>query len=117
MPRVKSNVARHRRKKRMMKAAKGYYGGRRRLYRSMKETLIQAGVDAYFGRKQKKRDYRGLWIIRISAAARAFGISYSRLMEGLRKVKVELNRKMLSELAISDAPAFEKLVQLAKSKL
>lgn len=117
MPRARSGVPRHRRKKRLEKRAKGYYGGRRRLYRSMLETVTKAGVDAYFGRKLKKRDYRRLWITRLSAAARACGISYSRLMEGLRKAQIELNRKTLSELAIHDSTVFNQLVQTAKNSL
>lgn len=117
MTRAVSNVPRHHRKRRMMKAAKGYYGGRRRLYRSMKETLTAAGVDAFMGRKRKKRDFRRLWITRISAAAKNSGIAYSRLIEGLRKAEVVINRKVLSELAIRDPNAFEQLVQLAKTKI
>ena len=117
MTRAVSNVPRHHRKRRMMKAAKGYYGGRRRLYRSMKETLTAAGVDAVMGRKRKKRDFRRLWITRISAAAKNSGITYSRLMEGLRKAKVSINRKVLSELAINQPAAFEKLVQTAQATL
>jgi len=117
MTRAVSNVPRHRRKVRMMKAAKGYYGGRGRLYRSMKETLTSAGVDAYKGRKRKKRDFRRLWITRLSAAAKINGITYSRLIQGLTKAKVAINRKILSELAINQPSAFEKIVQVAKASL
>jgi large subunit ribosomal protein L20 len=117
MTRAVSNVPRHQRKRRMMKAAKGYYGGRRRLYRSMKETLIQAGRDSYRGRKGKKREYRSLWIIRISAAAKSSGMTYHRFINGLTKAKVAINRKIISELAIHQPEAFEKLVQIAKANV
>ncbi len=117
MTRAVSNAPRHRRKVRMMKQAKGYVGGRRRLYRSMKETLTGAGRDAFRGRRQKKRDFRRLWITRISAAAETSGISYSRFIEGLKKAKIELNRKVISELAIHQPNVFVKLVETAKAHL
>lgn len=114
MTRAVSNAPRHRRKRRLVKATKGYYGGRGRLYRSMLETYKLAGVDAHRGRKQKKRDYRALWITRISAALQNAGINYSRFIEALKKHKIELNRQSLSELAINHPNAFEKIVQLAR---
>jgi len=114
MTRAVSNVPRHQRKRRLIKATRGYYGGRGRLYRSMMETYKLAGVDAQRGRKQKKRDYRALWITRISAALRNAGTNYSRFMYALRQQKIELNRQSLSELAIQYPKAFEKLVQLAQ---
>jgi large subunit ribosomal protein L20 len=100
-----------------LKAASGYWGGRHKLIRTAKETLIRARVYAFAGRKERKRDFRALWITRINAAARALGMSYNRLIEGLTKAKVAIDRKMLAELAVSDAKAFEDLVALAKKQL
>lgn len=113
--RVKSGVARHRRTKRIMKAARGYDQGRHRLYRTAKETLVQAGRDAFFGRKLKKRAFRRLWTIRLNIALRAAGITYSQFINRIKNAKIQLNRKMLSELAISDPNAFNKIVEAVKS--
>jgi len=115
--RVKKGAASRRAKKRVLKAASGYWGGRHKLIRTAKETLIRARVYAFAGRKERKRDFRALWITRINAAARALGMSYNRLIEGLTKAKVAIDRKMLAELAVSDAKAFEDLVALAKKQL
>ena len=115
--RVKKGAASRRAKKRVLKAASGYWGGRHKLIRTAKETLIRARVYAFAGRKERKRDFRALWIVRINAAVRALGMTYSRFIEGLAKAKVAIDRKMLAELAISDAKAFAELVELAKKQL
>ena len=115
--RVKKGAASRRAKKRVLKAASGYWGGRHKLIRTAKETLIRARVYAFSGRKERKRDFRALWITRINAGVRALGMTYSRFIEGLTKAKVAIDRKMLSELAISDAKAFAELVELAKKQL
>lgn len=114
MPRARSGVPRHHRKLRVMKAAKGYRGGRSKLWRTAKEAVARAGRFGFFGRKNKKRDYRALWIVRISAALTDKEINYSRFINGLKKAKVELNRKCISELAINDGKAFDELVAVAK---
>lgn len=117
MPRAKGGPkSRHRRKK-IMKLAKGYVGGRGRLYRSARETVERGLVFAYRDRRVKKRTFRGLWIQRISAAAKICGISYSQLIRGLKQAKVELDRKILSEIAVTDMTAFGQLAQTAKSHL
>ena len=100
-----------------MKQAKGYYGGKHRLYRIAKQQVMRSGYYAYVGRKQKKRDFRQLWIARINAAARMNDLSYSRLMHGLKLAGIDLNRKVLSEIAISDPKAFAALCEQAKAKL
>jgi len=100
-----------------MKLAKGYVGGRGRLYRSARETVERALAFAYRDRRVKKRSFRGLWITRIGAAAKLNGISYSQLVKGLKQAQVELDRKVLSEIAMFDPPAFEQLAQAAKSRL
>ena len=100
-----------------MKQAKGYYGGKHRLYRIAKQQVMRSGYYAYVGRKQKKRDFRQLWIARINAAARINDLSYSRLMHGLKLAGIDLNRKVLSEIAISDPKAFAALCEQAKAKL
>jgi large subunit ribosomal protein L20 len=115
--RVKKGAASRRAKKRVLKAASGYWGGRHKLIRTAKETLIRARVYAFSGRKERKRDFRALWITRINAGVRALGMTYSRFIEGLAKAKVAIDRKMLAELAISDAKAFAELVELAKKQL
>ena len=115
MPRVKSNVAHHARKKKIMKAAKGGFGARSKLYKAAKENVERGLVYAYRDRRKKKSDFRSLWIVRINAAARQSGISYSRLMAGLKLAGVEVNRKVLAELAVSDIAAFAKLAELAKA--
>jgi large subunit ribosomal protein L20 len=113
VPRVKRGIASHRRHQRVLKAAKGYWGGRRRLIRSAKDTVMRAMRNAYRDRRLRKRAFRSLWIARISASARAAGISYSRLMEALRKGNIELNRKSLAELAVRDPEAFRQVIQTA----
>jgi len=117
MARVKRAVNGHKKRRKIFKLAKGYVGARSKKYRIANETVIRALRFAYIGRKLKKRDYRKLWIARINAAARNNGISYSKLINGLKLSGVEINRKMLSELAINDAAAFTKLVDTAKAKL
>lgn len=117
MARVKRAVNGHKKRRKIFKLAKGYVGARSKKYRIANETVIRALRFAYIGRKLKKRDYRKLWIARINAAARTNGISYSKLINGLKLSGIEINRKMLSELAINDAAAFTKLVDTAKTKL
>lgn len=117
MPRVTCAVARHKRKKRLMKKVKGYRGGRSKLLRTAKESYKRALQYAYRDRKAKKRDFRRLWIIRISAAVKQRGLSYSKFMGALAKAKVELNRKVLSEMAISDPKGFDQVVEIAKQNL
>ena len=117
MPRARTGSARHRRKVRLFKAAKGYRGGRSKLYRTAKEAVVRAGVYAYRDRRARKREFRSLWITRLAAACRAREIQYSRFIFGLKNAQVVLNRKMLSELAINDPAAFDKVVELAKQNL
>jgi large subunit ribosomal protein L20 len=116
MPRTKTHVAHHRRVKRVLKQAKGYYGGRSKLLRTARDTVLRAGVYSYRDRRARKRDFRSLWITRITAACRSRGISYSRFVSGLKTSLVALNRKMLSEIAIADPEAFDVLVEMAKAK-
>ena len=116
MPRVKSGVAHHARKKKIVAGAKGARGGRSKLYKAAKETAERAMRYAYRDRRKKKGDFRSLWITRINAAARINGISYSRLIAGLAKAGVEVNRKMLADLAVHDADAFAKFAELAKAQ-
>ena len=115
MPRVKNGVAHHARKKKIMKAAKGGFGARSKLYKAAKENVERGLVYAYRDRRKKKSDFRSLWIVRINAAARQSGISYSRLMAGLKTAGVEVNRKVLADLAVNDIDAFAKLAELAKA--
>lgn len=117
MPRARKGAARRRARKRVLKAAKGFRGGRHRLYRTAKETLLRAGVFAYRDRKVRKRTIRRLWILRINAAARANGLTYSQLMHGLHLANVELDRKQLAEMAVRDAAAFGALAEKAKEAL
>lgn len=117
MPRVRSNVARLKRKKKIMHAAKGARGGRSKLYKSAKETVERGWRYAYRDRRQRKRDFRRLWIVRINAAARQHDLSYSRFMSGLRKAGVEINRKVLADLAVRDPVAFGELAEVAKKSL
>lgn len=117
MARIKGGVGAKKRHNRTLKLAKGYKGARSKQYRVAKQSVMRALASSYAGRKQKKRQFRQLWIARINAAARMNGLSYSRFMYGLKLAGVELNRKMLSEMAISDADGFAKLVDIAKSKL
>ena len=114
MARVRNGVVTKQRHKKVLKEAKGYFGSKHRLYKSAKEQLMHAGVYAFRDRRQKKRDFRKLWIVRINAACRENEISYSRFIEGLNKAGVEINRKMLSEIAINDKEAFANLVKVAK---
>jgi len=115
MARVTSTPVRLARKRRLMKAAKGFWGARHRQYKVMKESVHRAWQYAYIGRRLKKRDFRRLWILRVNAASRARGMAYSRFIHGLKESGVELNRKVLSEIAIRDPKAFDQLVELAKS--
>jgi len=116
MARVKRGAAAHKRKKRILKAAKGYYSGRGNLLKTAREAVEKGLKYAYRDRKQRKRQFRGLWIARINAAARENGLSYSRLMAGLKTAGVEIDRKILAELAVSDPAAFAKLAELAGAK-
>jgi large subunit ribosomal protein L20 len=113
MPRATNAPARLRRRKRILKAAKGYYGARSKRLRTASDAVDRAMASAFKDRKRKKRDFRRLWITRISAACRMRDINYSRFMNGLKKASIDINRKMLSEIAISDAAAFDALVQTA----
>ena len=117
MARVKRGVIAKARHKKMLKRAKGYYGARSRVYRVAKQAVIKAGQYAYQGRKQRKRQYRALWIVRINAAAHEFGLSYSRLMNGLKKAAIEVDRKVLADLALTDRPAFNAMAEKAKAAL
>jgi large subunit ribosomal protein L20 len=114
MPRAKGGPKTRRRHKKTLKMAKGYVGGRRKTYRQARETVERGLTYAYRDRKQNKRVYRSLWVIRINAAARKHGLSYSRLIAGLKKAAVEVDRKMLAALALDDPPAFGELAALAK---
>ncbi len=117
MARVKGALSTRKRRKKILKAAKGYWGAKSKHFKMAKQAVLKSGNYAYIGRKQKKRDFRSLWITRISAACKMNGINYSRFMYGLKKSGIELNRKMLSELAISDPNAFSSIVETAKSAL
>ena len=114
MTRVKNGVTTKARHKKVLKEAKGYFGSKHRLYKTAKEQLMHSGQYAFRDRRQKKRNFRRLWIVRINAACRENEISYSRFIEGLNKAGVEVNRKMLSEIAINDPKAFSELVKVAK---
>jgi large subunit ribosomal protein L20 len=114
MPRQKSGPYRKQRIKKILRRAKGFRGGRSKLNRAGREAVMRAGVYGYFGRKNKKRDYRSMWIVRINAACDQRSIPYHRFINGLRKAKVALNRKALAELALSDPKAFDELVEIAK---
>ena len=117
MPRVKRGTVRRATRKKLEKLTKGYFQNKSKLYKFMKEAADKAGVYAYTGRKRKKRDYRSLWVMRINAAAREHGLSYSVFMNGLKKAAIELDRKSLSELAARDAAAFAAIVGKAKAAL
>ncbi len=116
MPRVKSNVVRLKRKNKIMKEARGNRGGRSKLWKAAKETVERGWAYAYRDRKQKKRQFRRLWILRINAAAREHDLSYNRFMSGLKAAGVEINRKVLADIAVRDPEAFAKLTELAKTK-
>ena len=117
MARVKGAMMTRKRRKKTLKLAKGYWGAKSRHFKMAKQAVMKSGNYAYIGRKQRKRDFRRLWITRISAAVAPYGINYSRFMNGLKKAGVEMNRKTLSEMAINDAPAFAALVEVAKKAL
>ena len=117
MPRVKRGVTAHAKHKKVLKEAKGYYGARSKIYRVAKQAVIKAGQYAYRDRRQKKRVFRALWIARINAGARECGISYSRMINGLKKAGVEVDRKMLADIAVHDMAAFSALANQAKAAL
>ncbi|HLF31896.1 MAG TPA: 50S ribosomal protein L20 [Xanthomonadales bacterium] len=117
MARVKRGVQAHARHKKVLDEAKGYYGARRKVYRVAKQAVIKAGQYAYRDRRQRKRQFRSLWIVRINAAAREFGLSYSRFMDGLTKAEVEIDRKVLADLAVHDLAAFGALAEKARASL
>jgi len=117
MARIKGAVTTRKRRNKILKAAKGYWGAKSKHFKMAKQAVMKSGNYAYIGRKQKKRDFRSLWITRISAQARVNGMNYSRFMNGLKKAGITLNRKMLSEIAIADKAAFASLVEKAKAAL
>jgi large subunit ribosomal protein L20 len=116
MPRVKGGTVTRRRRKRVLKLAKGFYGSKHTLYKVANQQVMKSYMYAYRDRRQKKRDFRKLWITRINAAARMNGLSYSRLMHGLKLAGIEVNRKMLAELAVNDEKAFAQLAEAAKAQ-
>ena len=117
MARVKRGVVARRRHKKIISRAKGYYNARRKVFRVAKQAVIKAGQYAYIGRKQTKRQFRALWIVRINAGARQFGLSYSRLMNGLKKAGITVDRKVLADIAVHDIKAFGALAEKAKASL
>ncbi|KIL38911.1 50S ribosomal protein L20 [Gordoniibacillus kamchatkensis] len=117
MARVKGGIVRARRRKKILKLAKGYYGSKHTLFKTAKEQVMKSLLYAYRDRRQVKRDFRKLWIVRINAAARTNGLSYSKLMYGLKKAGIEINRKMLADIALNDAKAFTDLANTAKQKV
>jgi len=117
MPRVRKGASRRKAKKRVLKAAKGYHGAAGRNYRLAKEAVARAAVNATIDRKKRKRDFRGLWIIRLSAACRQRGLRYSEFINGCKKAQIALNRKMLSEIAIADPEGFDAILEKAKAAL
>jgi len=117
MARIKGAVATRKRRKKTLKLAKGYYGSKSKHFKMAKQAVMKSGQYAYIGRKQRKRDFRRLWITRISAGCRSNGVNYSTFMNGLKKSGISLNRKMLSEMAIGDAKGFSSLVETAKKAL
>jgi len=117
MPRVKRGVTAHARHKKVLKKAKGYYGARSRVYRVANQAVTKAGQYAYRDRRQRKRQFRRLWIARINAAARMFDISYSRLIDGMNKADIEVDRKVLADLAVHDIDTFGKIAEMAKGAL
>ncbi|MCI8360547.1 MAG: 50S ribosomal protein L20 [Clostridiales bacterium] len=117
MARVKGAMMTRKRRKKVIKLAKGYFGAKSKLFKMSKEAVMKSGNYAYIGRKQKKRDFRRLWITRISAAAKINGMNYSTFVNGLKKAGVDLNRKVLADLAVSDAAAFTALTDQAKAAL
>ena len=117
MPRVKRGVVAHRRHKKILKQAKGYYGARSRIFRVAKQAVTKAGQYAYRDRRQRKRQFRALWITRINAQSRANGLSYSHLINGLKKAEIQLDRRVLADIAVHDKPAFAAIVEQAKAAL
>ena len=117
MARIKGAMMTRKRRKKVLKLAKGYFGAKSKLFKTAKEAVMKSGQYAYIGRRQRKRDFRRLWIARINAAAKLNGMNYSTFMNGLKKAGVALNRKMLAELAVSDAAAFTALTEQAKAAL
>lgn len=117
MARVKRGVTARRRHKKVIGRAKGYYNARRKVFRAANQAVIKAGQYAYIGRKQRKRQFRALWIVRINAAARQFGLSYSRLINGLAKANISVDRKVLADLAVHDIKAFGAIAEKAKASL
>ena len=117
MARIKGAIMTRKRRKKVLKLAKGYFGAKSKLFKTAKEAVMKSGNYAYIGRRLKKRDFRKLWITRISAAAKINGMNYSTFMNGLKKAGIELNRKMLAELAVEDAAAFAALAEKAKAAL
>ena len=117
MPRTKNSVASRARRKKVLKAAKGYYGARSRTFKVAKQAVIKAGQYAYRDRRQRKRQFRALWIIRINAAARSHGLSYSRFLAGLKKAAIDVDRRVLADLALHEQDAFAALAQRAKAAL
>lgn len=117
MARIKGAMATRKRRKKVLKAAKGYYGSKHTLFKTAKQAVMKSGQYAYIGRKQKKRDFRRLWITRISAACKLNGMNYSTFMNGVKKAGITLNRKMLSEIAINDPEGFSAIAQKAKAAL
>lgn len=117
MARVKRAVNAHKKRRKVMKLAKGYYGSKSKLYKIANQSVMKAMSQAYVGRKLKKRDYRKLWIARINAAARINGLSYSKLINGLKLAGIDINRKMLADIAVNDEAAFAELVNAAKAKI
>lgn len=117
MARIKGAIMTRKRRKKTLKLAKGYFGAKSKLFKTAKEAVMKSGNYAYIGRRQKKRDFRRLWITRISAAAKINGMNYSTFMNGLKKAGININRKMLAELAVEDAAAFAALAAKAKAAL
>lgn len=117
MPRVKRGVTARARHRKVLKKAKGYYNARRKVFRVAKQAVIKAGQYAYRDRRNRKREFRALWIVRINAAARAHGLSYSRFMDGLHKADIQVDRKVLADLAVNDPEAFAALAEKAKAAL
>ena len=117
MARIKGAMMTRKRRKKVLKLAKGYFGAKSKLFKTAKEAVMKSGQYAYIGRRQRKRDFRRLWIARINAAAKINGMNYSTFMNGLKKAGITLNRKMLAELAVSDAAAFTALTEQAKAAL
>jgi large subunit ribosomal protein L20 len=117
MARVKKGVTARRRHKKIISQAKGYYNARRKVFRVAKQAVTKAGQYAYIGRKQRKRQFRALWIVRINAAARHYGLSYSRFMNGLKKAGITLDRKVLADIAVHDLPGFGAIAEKAKAAL